>query len=541
MQRLDAFRGHGVTRHALAVMLAGGVSIFAIPAQAEIILSPTGNCSTGTLATTGTTTTQVSIGCAATGSLTVNANATGNGFTTATAGYTGGSIGLVSGNLAGANGTITVTGNGTAGSAKLNVNRTIEVGFAGGTGALNIQNGGQVAITDNSNGVTIANSNSTGTVVVDGAGSSFKFPGHLGIGEQDGAHASLTISNGAVVQTTYNPALPGIGDGNTGVGAGQNSSGTLTITGAGSTLTTEGIFFGSVPTGSTATGMVSAGGTLNVVPLNAASGSPFDDGLSVGADAGATLTVTGTGSSVNVTPITQAAQFLKGKDVVIGGFATGTLIVDNAATFNAAGANVIVSGGVFGTQTSAAGTVTVKNGASLTASTVTVNQNGTLNGNGTVNANVVLNGGTLSPGNSPGTETINGNLSLLSGILNLEIASDSLADHLNVSGNVNIGTGLIINLIFEYTPAFNKVFDFNNFFSLTGGGSIGFDPSFTLSQFNVQGLGAGNAIVLTADGARAQFVGTAAVPEPASVALFLTGLGCLGGFAAARRRHKAKA
>jgi hypothetical protein len=67
---------------------------------------------------------------------------------------------------------------------------------------------------------------------------------------------------------------------------------------------------------------------------------------------------------------------------------------------------------------------------------------------------------------------------------------------------VSVGTDVIVNLIFEYVPAFNKVFDFNSFSTLSGG-SIGFDPGFSLaSQFKVQGLPGGLSIVSTADGQR---------------------------------------
>ncbi|HEY4265003.1 MAG TPA: VPLPA-CTERM sorting domain-containing protein [Micropepsaceae bacterium] len=234
-------------------------------------------------------------------------------------------------------------------------------------------------------------------------------------------------------------------------------------------------------------------------------------------------------------PITSG--LLTGNEVIIGGFAAGTLLVDQSASVNAAGANVHVSGGFNGTQTTAPGTLTVKNGATLTADTVTIYQNGTLNGNGTVDANVVLSGGAISPGNSPGTETINGNLDLASGTLNLEIGSDILADHLNVSGNVIIGTDVVFNLIFEYVPTFGKAIDLDDFFSLTGGGTLAFAPSFDLaSQFNVQGLTAGSEIILTADGQRSVFAAAAAaVPEPASIALLLAGI---GGLAAVRRRRK---
>ncbi|HXJ02364.1 MAG TPA: PEP-CTERM sorting domain-containing protein [Micropepsaceae bacterium] len=279
--------------------------------------------------------------------------------------------------------------------------------------------------------------------------------------------------------------------------------------------------------GSTGSLTISNGGTANATVLADGTGA----GFSVGADAGAQVTVTGLGSSINVAPITSG--FVTGKEVNIGGFATGTLLVDQSAAFNAAGTNVHVSGGVNGTQTGATGLLTVKNGATLTADTVTVYKNGTLNGNGTIAANVVLNGGTLAPGNSPGTITVLGDLDLLSGHVSLEIGN-GISDHFDVSGNVTIGKDVILTLILETTPSFDEIFDLESFF--THSGSFGFDPAFNLtSQVSVTGLGGGNAIIVTADGQRVDFSSPLGVPEPASIAILLAGLGWLA--AMGRRRE----
>lgn len=78
---------------------------------------------------------------------------------------------------------------------------------------------------------------------------------------------------------------------------------------------------------------------------------------------------------------------------------------------------------------------------------VTVFQNALLGGSGLIVGNV-LNNGTLAPGNSPGTLTINGSFTQsTSGTLQIEIASPSVFDRLVVSGAANLaGTLQALNL-----------------------------------------------------------------------------------------------
>lgn len=491
-------------------------------AQAGVIVTGS-NCSTGTIATTGTTTSQMVIGCAATGSLTVDLTGV---LTSATAGYTAGSISMVAGYFGTGVGTVMVNGNGTGGSATLNVAHALEVGFLGGNGSLTVQNGGVAQVTTSGYEITLANSNSTASATVSGSGSTLTSGSDIYVAGFTGSTASLTVQNGGVVNT----GSAGINSGALNAATGGNTNATITVTGTGSTLNTHGLILGDgFDAGSNVSLTISSGGTVNVTTV-AGAGS----GIGIGASGTGIITVTGAGAQLNISPVTTGIS--AGKEVVVGGYGNGTLLVDQSATVNAAGVNVIVSGGVFGTQTAYPGMVTVRNGAILTAASLTINPNGTLNGDGTVAANVILSGGTISPGNSPGTITINGNLTTTAGTFNLELASASVKDHINVSGNVEIGKDTVFDLKFSYVPQPNDIFDIESFFSTAG--LFTFDPDFDLTKdLIVTGLPGGNPIIVIAGSQR--LVVNAAVPEPSTLLLFLAGLALISGAVRAGRRRRA--
>ena len=102
-----------------------------------------------------------------------------------------------------------------------------------------------------------------------------------------------------------------------------------------------------------------------------------------------------------------------------------------------------------------------------------VNNDGLLSGSGAVTGNVT-NGGTFNPGNSPGTFTVDGDLSLLaSSILNIEIAGLLIGqeyDELIVTGNILFDG--ILNIIVDnssgYTGALDDAFDPISFGSGSG-------------------------------------------------------------------------
>ena len=84
-----------------------------------------------------------------------------------------------------------------------------------------------------------------------------------------------------------------------------------------------------------------------------------------------------------------------------------------------------------------AGTLSV-NGSIASSSLTTVNAGGTLGGNGTV-GNTMINGGTLAPGNSIGTLTVQGNLVFAAAASYMVEVSPANADRTNVTGTATLG------------------------------------------------------------------------------------------------------
>lgn len=170
------------------------------------------------------------------------------------------------------------------------------------------------------------------------------------------------------------------------------------------------------------------------------------------------------------------------------------------------------------------------NGNISTSSLTTVKSGASLSGSGTVGALTVLNGGTLAPGNSPGTLTVGGTLSLE----NLSVLSFELnpADT-TVGGGINdliTGvTGLTLDGLLNVTATTGS------FAGVTSG---------TWRLFNYSGSLTNNALTLNTmpalDSGYSWFVDTSTtnqvnltiVPEPAAVLL-----GGLGMLALLRRRR----
>ncbi|MBX3427223.1 MAG: hypothetical protein KF688_16210 [Pirellulales bacterium] len=115
-------------------------------------------------------------------------------------------------------------------------------------------------------------------------------------------------------------------------------------------------------------------------------------------------------------------------------------------------------------------------GGSLVAPQVTQSPAGSLNltggrlSAGTIHGDVVNNGSTIAPGASLGLTTVNGNLTLASGRLEIEIAGTGLGqfDRIAVTGALAAGGVLDVNFLGGFSPQAGASFDLLDFASASG-------------------------------------------------------------------------
>ena len=259
-----------------------------------------------------------------------------------------------------------------------------------------------------------------------------------------------------------------------------NNTGTIAATGNGPGLsanvamvTNAGLISGTIGVISNLTGNIFNSGTIAGV------GGTAISFLS----AGNTLTLA-PGSVINGT----AHGF--GSDIFqLGGRGTGSLDAGLLATqfsgygtFNKIGASTWSLTGVNPAAlpwTISGGTLSV-NGA-IANSTMTVSPGGTLGGNGVVGA-TTINGGTLSPGNSIGLLTVQGNLVFTAASSYMVEASPTNADRTNVSGVATLG-GAAVNAVFMPGAIVNRQY---LILSANGGVSGVFNPVVTTNMKSIQ-------------------------------------------------------
>ena len=192
-----------------------------------------------------------------------------------------------------------------------------------------------------------------------------------------------------------------------------------------------------------------AGGTLNVNATNtvpAGFGAFNVTGGSLNIPSGVTLGVNNLNLDGGSLRLQSGTLNASGTTSIAG----GATLIAQGGTFNAAGGIVDVSG-VFEAA-----------GGSVTAGTINVQAGGMLRGGGAISANVNNTAGTLAPGTSAGTLTINGNYTQgPAGTLAVEIggtAPGTQYDQLIVTGNATLDGTLNVALISGYAPTVTETY-----------------------------------------------------------------------------------
>jgi autotransporter-associated beta strand protein len=240
---------------------------------------------------------------------------------------------------------------------------------------------------------------------------------------------------------------------------------------------------------------------------------------------------------------------LSGNDNFMGGTTinAGTLVIDTGGSYSTGDA-----------QTT--GSLTVANSASFTATSllapgeltnngdafgnVTLASGGTLAGTGNIHGTLnMANGSTYAPGNSPGMQTVDhdvtwGNMTYQMQIADVAGAQGVGYDSLSVTGSLNIvGTNIAVN-VDSYPPNSQAVhFSNGSPFDLILVSTTNGIENFVGSNFHVDSslfemannLGGGAfSVILSPDGDDLFLHFTSAVPEPATLALFSLSAAALG-------------
>jgi T5SS/PEP-CTERM-associated repeat protein len=384
----------------------------------------------------------------------------------------------------GSTGTVTVTG---TGSTWANSN-ALMVGYSG-TGTLTIENGGQVSSSYACPGFT---SGSTGTVIVTGAGSTWTNAGsHGSLDVGISGAGTLRIENGGKVSNKWNSYI----------GRDSGASGTVAVTGPGSTWdvgTGGGFMVLGVSYGGAGTLTVEHGGEVSINGM-----------LEVGKGGTGTLTIADGGK------VSNSSWAYIGRD----SGSTGTATVTGPGSTWTAGSSstILVLVGSSGT-----GTLTIADGGSLLSPTGSVTIGYDSASSGTV---IVTGAGSTVTCNKMYVGYYLGYSSLSTGSLLVENGGTVNAGRLDASlsdikgdGTINVkGLQSDTSLVFDDTHGSNQALSFG-----TGG-------TLNLSLDGSQGLGAGyrgTASITVADGVKiASSFGNLGVITGSSGTVTVTGVG----------------
>ncbi len=288
------------------------------------------------------------------------------------------------GDSAGSTGTATVTG----ASSSLAAGEDLFVGSAG-SGELSVENGASASAVNNISIGRLAGS--TGFATVTDAGSSLTAGNELTIG--DNGNGELSVSGGASASAS----------GRVWIGLRSGSTGTATVTGAGSSLTTainlivgggdssgelnvlDGASASAVGrvivgnlSGSTGTATVTGAGSSLTADVNLTVGASGNGELNVGDGAsastsGAIFIGSGAGSTGVATVTGAGSSLTAGTNLIVGSLGSGELHVEDGASASASGLNEVL----IGSETGSTGVATVTGaGSVLRANRIVVGNEG---------------------------------------------------------------------------------------------------------------------------------------------------------------------
>ncbi|MBC8138843.1 MAG: hypothetical protein H8F28_23435, partial [Fibrella sp.] len=427
-------------------------------------------------------------------------------------------------------GSVTITGATTRWSTSNNFNAdSVLVGkFRHGT--LTVSDG--AVLTTNGSARIAGGAGFTGTVLLTGPGSKWEMNGLLTIGA--GGNAVMNVADGATLKSSH----------------ASLDRGTVSITGANTSWTLSTGSFLPDNAAELSVG-VFANGTLTIADGATVSAGAVKIGNAQGkiiAD-GAIMNTTGLADGVNfATNTSRILEIRSGGlrinqrgDSVFSGVVTGNGALTKAGVGSLTlsgvqsrtGATDIEGGTLAFGQSSASTAYTVFSGATLNfggfapVAGATIVNNGTIiglpggglqigpggsaGGSGSFGGGLT-NGGAVSPGNSPGTLTIQGDYTqTATGALNIEIGGTGLSefDQLLVTGNATLDGFLNISFVGGYEPLSGGVWDFMRI----GGDLSGFfDPmNISISGFNLEQRGLAAQVQARQNGSAPGYVYSLAV------------------------------
>lgn len=379
-----------------------------------------------------------------------------------------------------------------------------------GVGTLTVENG---ATTEVGSSILIGDDNPTagrgdGTLVIRGADSSVVTTGYTSVGNRNNGIGTLTIQQGGELDTSE-----GI------IGWKSGNEGEVRVTGSGSVWDSSSyIYLGYAGEGAVTLddgGVMRAGGGNG--NLYVANGSTSSGTLNIGAPAGHAARVPGTLVA----------------DKLMFGAGDGTLVFNHGASGYSFSADIAGNGKIrhlngtthlTGDASSFSGTTTVSGGMLVVDTTlggdVQIQAPATLSGSGTVGSLALS--GTLAPGNSIGTLSVDGDITFDAGsTYTVETDAAGNSDRVDATGTATINGGSV-DVIAAAAGDYARETDYT-IVSADGGVTGSFDDVTSNLAFLDPSLGYGaNTVTLTLTRNDVDFGSVANTPNQKAVSGALT-------------------